>query len=110
MYLVDLLPILMFVALGVLLFTGIPVGFILGGVGLGFGVIGYFYGVFSPVELFNINSRIYGSVADNLILTAIPMFIFMGTCWNGAESAMICSVACRCCCAVFPAASRFPSR
>jgi TRAP-type mannitol/chloroaromatic compound transport system permease large subunit len=58
MYLVDLLPILMFVALGVLLFTGIPVGFILGGVGLGFGVIGYFYGVFSPVELFNINSRI----------------------------------------------------
>ena len=79
MYLVDLLPILMFVALGVLLFTGIPVGFILGGVGLGFGMIGYFYGVFSLVELFNINSRIYGSVADNLILTAIPMFIFMGT-------------------------------
>src|SRR5262245_40975155 len=79
MYLVDLLPILMFVALGVLLFTGIPVGFILGGVGVGFGMIGYFYGIFSPIELFNINSRIYGSVADNLILTAIPMFIFMGT-------------------------------
>ena len=79
MYLVDLLPILMFAALGVLLFTGIPVGFILGGVGLGFGLIGYCYGVFSLVELFNINSRIYGSVADNLILTAIPMFIFMGT-------------------------------
>ena len=34
MYFVDLLPVLMFVALGVLLFTGFPVGFILGGVGL----------------------------------------------------------------------------
>jgi tripartite ATP-independent transporter DctM subunit len=75
----DLLPVFMFVALGFLLFTGFPVGFVLGGVGLGFGLIGYGFGVFSPIELFNILVRIYGSVAENAILTAIPMFILMGT-------------------------------
>jgi tripartite ATP-independent transporter DctM subunit len=78
-YFVDLLPVFMFVVLGVLLFTGFPVGFVLGGVGLGFALVGYGFGVFSPVELFNILARVYGSVAENLILTAIPMFIFMGT-------------------------------
>lgn len=76
---VDLLPLFMFAVLGVLLFSGYPVGFVLGGVGLGFALLGYAFDVFSPVELFNILARIYGSVADNLILTAIPMFIFMGT-------------------------------
>ncbi|MGH6661956.1 MAG: TRAP transporter large permease subunit, partial [Rhodospirillales bacterium] len=75
----DFLPVFMFVALGFLLFTGFPVGFVLGGVGLGFGLIGYGFGVFSPIELFNILARIYGSVAENAILTAIPMFILMGT-------------------------------
>ncbi len=75
----DFLPVFMFVALGFLLFTGFPVGFVLGGVGLGFGLVGYGFGVFSPIELFNILARIYGSVAENAILTAIPMFILMGT-------------------------------
>ncbi|MDE0057816.1 MAG: TRAP transporter large permease subunit, partial [Defluviicoccus sp.] len=78
MYFEDFLPILMFVALAILLFTGFPVGFVLGGVGLAFGFIGMYFDVFSQVELFNLVLRIWG-IADNLVLVAIPMFIFMGT-------------------------------
>ena len=79
MYLEDYLPIFMFFALAALLFTGYPVGFVLGGVGLAFGFIGVYFDVFSVIEFFNIVSRIWGGIADNLILVAIPMFVFMGT-------------------------------
>lgn len=75
----DYLPLLMFAALGVLLFSGFPVAFVLGGVGLGFGLIGNYFGIFSLIEFFNILPRIWGGIAENLILTAVPMFIFMGT-------------------------------
>ncbi len=75
----ELLPILMFGALGILLFSGYPVAFVLGGVALGFASIGIAYEVFVPLQLFNLLPRIWGGIAENLILTAIPMFIFMGT-------------------------------
>ena len=76
---VTLLPIFMFLALAILLFSGFPVAFVLGGVGLGFGFIGVHFEVFSFIEFFNIISRIWGSVCENLLLVAVPMFIFMGT-------------------------------
>ena len=76
---VELLPVFMFLALALLLFSGYPVAFVLGGVGLFFGFIGIHYEVFSFIEFFNILSRIWGGVCENLILVAIPMFIFMGT-------------------------------
>jgi tripartite ATP-independent transporter DctM subunit len=77
--LTDYLPVLMFVALVLLLFTGYPVGAVLGGIGIGFGFIGISLGVFSEIEFFNIVARIWGGIANNLILVAVPMFIFMGT-------------------------------
>ena len=79
MGLIELLPVLMFAALGLLLFTGFPVAFILGGVGLAFGGIGIFAGEFMFIQFKLLPSRIFGGVMENLILTAIPMFIFMGT-------------------------------
>ncbi|MBA3589088.1 TRAP transporter large permease subunit [Methylibium sp.] len=78
MPIVDLLPVLMFVTLGVLLFSGYPVGFVLGGIALFFGVWGHLLDVFPLIQFFNIPSRIFG-VASNSVLVAIPMFIFMGT-------------------------------
>ena len=51
----------------------------LGGVGLGFGYLGVYLDVFVPIEFFNIVGRIWSGIADNLVLVAIPMFIFMGT-------------------------------
>jgi tripartite ATP-independent transporter DctM subunit len=72
------LPIAMFLTLGVLLFSGYPVAFILGGLALLFGVIGYFLGSFRLVEFFNFVPRIWGQAAENLVLVAVPTFIFMG--------------------------------
>ncbi|HEX9789389.1 MAG TPA: TRAP transporter large permease subunit [Kiloniellales bacterium] len=79
LHLIDYLPAFMFVALAILLFSGYPVAFILGGVGLTFGFIGMYFDVFSFIQFFNLAPRIWGGIAENLVLTAIPMFIFMGT-------------------------------
>lgn len=79
MSLVELLPVLMFACLAILLFSGFPVAWILGGVGLAFGLIGVAVGELAFIQLSTLPSRIFGGVMENLILTAIPMFIFMGT-------------------------------
>ncbi len=76
---VDLLPLVMFASVAVLLFTGYPVAFVLGGVALLFGFIGWGMGVFKPIEFFNLLPRIWGGIAENLVLVAVPLFIFMGT-------------------------------
>ena len=74
----SLFPLSMFAVLAVFLFSGYQVALILGGVSLLFGTIGILSGDFLPIEFFNIAPRIWSGVADNLILTAVPMFILMG--------------------------------
>jgi tripartite ATP-independent transporter DctM subunit len=74
----DYLPIAMFVTLALLLFSGYPVAFILGGLALLYGLIGYALGVFSLIEFFNFVPRIWGQAAENLVLVAVPAFVFMG--------------------------------
>ena len=72
------LPMLMFLTLGVLLFSGYPVAFILGGLALVFGLLGYLLGSFKLAQFFAFVPRIWGQAAENLVLVAIPTFIFMG--------------------------------
>jgi tripartite ATP-independent transporter DctM subunit len=76
-----LLPVGMFVALIVLLFAGYPVAFVLGGVGLFAGFFAWAIDpwLFDPIQFYNIPQRIWGGVAENLVLVAVPMFVFMGT-------------------------------
>jgi tripartite ATP-independent transporter DctM subunit len=74
----DYLPIVMFLTLGMLLFSGYPVAFILGGLALLYGLIGYLLGMFSLIEFFNFLPRIWGGAAENLVLVAVPAFVFMG--------------------------------
>ncbi len=74
----DHLPLAMFLTLAILLFSGYPVAFILGGLALLYGMLGYFLGVFSLVEFFNFLPRIWGGAAENLVLVAVPTFVFMG--------------------------------
>ncbi len=76
---VEALPLLMFAALALFIFTGFPVAFVLAGVGLLFGFIGWTLDVFTFARFTLIPLRIYGGTMENLVLVAIPMFIFMGT-------------------------------
>jgi len=74
----DFLPIFMFLTLAILLFSGYPVAFVLGGIAITYGLIGYGLGVFSLIEFFNFVPRIWGQAAENLVLVAVPAFVFMG--------------------------------
>jgi tripartite ATP-independent transporter DctM subunit len=74
----EYLPILMFSTLACLLFTGFPVAFILGGLALLYGMIGFFLDTFTLIEFFNFLPRIWGQAAENLVLVAVPAFVFMG--------------------------------
>lgn len=74
----EYLPIVMFITLAVLLFSGYPVAFILGGIALTFGLIGYTLETFKLIEFFNFLPRIWGGAAENLVLVAVPNFVFMG--------------------------------
>ncbi len=78
-FLEDYMPVLMFVALAVLLFSGFPVALVLAGIGLGFGFLGIALDLMNFIQLSNIVSRIFGGIVENLVLVAVPMFIFMGT-------------------------------
>lgn len=78
-----LLVTLMFVSFGVLLFSGYPVAFVLGGIGLIFAVVGEIlnhYGFYVSADLnylsFVVN-RIYGYMSG-YSLVPVPLFIFMG--------------------------------
>ena len=55
------LPALLFASLAILLFSGYPVAFVLGAVGIFFGWAGIYFGLFSPVQFSNLLPRIYGS-------------------------------------------------
>ncbi|PPC78893.1 C4-dicarboxylate ABC transporter [Pokkaliibacter plantistimulans] len=68
------LPILMVVALLFTLFTGYPVAFLLGGLGIVFAFIGGINLAF----LGTVSSRIFGGVIENWLMIAIPLFVFMG--------------------------------
>lgn len=72
------IPVAMFIALSVLIFSGYPVAYVLGGTGMLFGFIASQYDLFSMIEFFNILPRAWQQLAENLTLVAGPMFIFMG--------------------------------
>ena len=65
---IDFLPLFMFLSLAGLLFTGYPVAFILGGLALLYGFIGYTLGIFSIIEFFNFLPRIWGKPLKTLSL------------------------------------------
>ena len=78
-WLAQHLSLILFFVLAVALFCGYPVAFVLGGIAIFFGGLGILLDVFQPVQFFNLLPRIWGGVAANPILVAVPMFIFMGT-------------------------------
>ena len=69
---------LMFIGALILLSFGYPVAFSLGGVSIIFAIVGIILGVFDPVFLSALPSRIFG-IMGNYTLLAIPYFIFLGS-------------------------------
>ena len=74
----DWLAPLMFAGALVLIFTGYPVAFALGGTALVFAFAGVAVGYFDWNLLLALPDRTFG-VMSNYILLAVPFFIFMGT-------------------------------
>lgn len=68
---------LMFLGALVILSIGYPVAFSLAAVGIIFGLIGVSLGIFDPILIRALPSRIFG-IASNFTLLAIPYFIFLG--------------------------------
>ena len=73
----EFLAVAMVVAVCVLLLAGYPVALTLGGVSLGFAMIGAAAGAMNLALLGALPQRIFG-VMGNDVLLAIPLFIFMG--------------------------------
>lgn len=80
----EILILAMFASFILLLFTGFPIAWVLGGVGTLFAGIAYLSDIYLDTMIgvdFNsmgmVVSRIY-KIMDNWILVALPMFIFMG--------------------------------
>jgi len=68
----EILTILMFAGLLLGILLGHPLVFVMGGLGVIFGIIGW-----GPQSFPMFISRIYGGLMDNYVLIAIPLFIFM---------------------------------
>lgn len=84
--LIDYLPLFMFVTLMALVFSSYPIGFVLAGTSVLFGLIGLGLDLFSFVEFFNFVPRVW-YVADNLQIIAVPLFVFMGVVLERSEIA-----------------------
>lgn len=73
----EWLPLLMFVAVCLVLLTGYPVAFALGGTALLFAAGGILTGTFAPSDLTFVPNRLFG-IIENSTLMAVPLFVFMG--------------------------------
>ncbi len=80
----DYLVIAMFVSFAAFLFTGFPVAYVLGGIGVLFAGVGYladtYFDTITGLDFLTLGlvvNRVY-KIMDNWVLVALPMFIFMG--------------------------------
>ncbi len=71
------MPLIMFAVVCLVLLTGYPVAFVLGGTALIFAFIGILTSTFDSSFLINLPSRLYG-IMTNTTLIAVPLFVFMG--------------------------------
>ena len=77
-FLSDYLPILMLACFAVLIFTGFPVAFLLGGVGIAASMIAMLAGAFPEEAFYNISLRLFGNFSGSYIYPAVAMLLFMG--------------------------------
>jgi len=74
---IEMLPLILFIAVALVLMLGYPVAFTLGGVSLLFALVANSFGVFDDAFLQALPSRLFG-IMTNQTLIAVPLFVFMG--------------------------------
>jgi tripartite ATP-independent transporter DctM subunit len=73
----EYMPLIMFLGVGLVLLSGYPVAFALGGTALAFALLGHATGSFDDAFLTALPNRLYG-IMTNVTLIAVPLFVFMG--------------------------------
>ena len=73
----EWIPLIMFAVVCIVLLSGYPVAFTLGGTALLFALFGILTETFDSSFLINLPSRLYG-IMTNYTLIAVPLFVFMG--------------------------------
>jgi len=73
----EFMPLLLFLCVCLVLLSGYPVAFSLGGTALAFALIGQLTGTFDQAFLSALPNRLYG-IMTNVTLIAVPLFVFMG--------------------------------
>jgi len=73
----ELMPLFLFLGVGLVLLAGYPVALSLGGTALVFAFLGEWFNLFDPAFIAALPNRIYG-VMTNETLIAAPLFVFMG--------------------------------
>lgn len=73
----ELMPLFLFLGVGLVLLAGYPVALSLGGTALVFALLGEWFGLFDPAFIAALPNRIYG-IMTNETLIAVPLFVFMG--------------------------------
>ncbi len=73
----EIMPLLLFAAVGAMLLLGYPVALSLGGTALVFAFVGEWFGLFDHAFIDALPNRMYG-IMTNETLIAVPLFVFMG--------------------------------
>lgn len=73
----ELMPLFLFLGVGLVLLAGYPVSLSLGGTALAFAFAGEWFGLFDHAFIEALPNRVYG-VMTNETLIAVPLFVFMG--------------------------------
>ena len=74
---IELIPLIMFLAVCLVLVMGYPVAFSLAGTALIFALLGTAAGIFDLAFLQALPNRLFG-IIENTTLIAVPLFVFMG--------------------------------
>ncbi len=74
---IELMPLFLFLGVGLVLLAGYPVSLSLGGTALAFAFVGEWFGMFDPAFIQALPNRMYG-IMTNETLIAVPLFVFMG--------------------------------
>jgi tripartite ATP-independent transporter DctM subunit len=74
---IELMPLFLFLGVGLVLLAGYPVSLSLGGTALAFAFVGEWFGLFDPAFIEALPNRVFG-IMTNETLIAVPLFVFMG--------------------------------